>query len=260
MPIKIPILTCPEKNESGGATEGVAEKPLAEGTILPSPVFPARLKSAFFSHPVLEVAAALLGKRLVLRDTGGLRSGIIVETEAYVGSSDPAAHSYRKKTARNASMFGPPGTLYVYSIYGCYHCVNVSSTGDGCAVLLRALDPDNGLDAMRSARTNRKTGKVPDKDTHLCNGPSKICQALGITKMQDGIYTCDADATVWFEDVGWSVPPSEIVQCTRIGIEGAGPEAAGKPYRFYVLGNANVSKRDKETEIALKVRQAPRVS
>lgn len=216
-----------------------------------------RLSASFFGRPLLEVAANLLGKRLSVRDASGVRSGFIVETEAYAGSSDPAAHSYRKKTARNASMFGPPGTLYVYSIYGCYYCVNVSSTDDGCAVLLRALQPECGLDVMRSGRANPKTGKLPAKDVELCNGPSKMCQALGITKAQDGIDTCAMAATVWFEETNWRLARSDIVQCPRIGIEGAGPEAAAKPFRFYVYGNSFVSKRDKRAEAALAAQQDP---
>ncbi|XP_054066824.1 DNA-3-methyladenine glycosylase isoform X2 [Rissa tridactyla] len=174
--------------------------------------------------------------------------GRIVETEAYLGGEDEASHSKGgKQTQRNAAMFMKPGTLYVYQIYGIYFCVNVSSQGEGAAVLLRSLEPLQGLDAMRELRSaSRKGPTKPLKDWQLCNGPSKLCQALGIDKAFDQ-RDLTQDAAIWMVP-GHDLPgEQDVVATTRIGIGNTG-EWAQKPLRFYLRGNKFVSVVDKKME------------
>jgi DNA-3-methyladenine glycosylase len=173
------------------------------------------------------VARELLGKLLVHGD----RSGRIVETEAYLGAADPAAHSFRGPTPRNATMFGPAGHLYVYFSYGVHWCAN-ATCGEGLAVLFRALEPVSGLDAMFGSRPAAR------RERDLCSGPGKLTQALGIGKELDG-----ADLTagpVLVVDEGTPPPaPDGVVATTRVGIT----QAADEPWRFYVAGNPHVSRR-----------------
>ncbi|XP_007433930.1 DNA-3-methyladenine glycosylase [Python bivittatus] len=172
--------------------------------------------------------------------------GRIVETEAYLGGEDTASHSRGgRRTARNAAMFMQPGTLYVYQIYGIYFCMNVSSQGEGAAVLLRSLEPLQGLDAMRELRLARQRGGArPLKDWQLCNGPSKLCQALAIDRSFDQ-KDLACNSAVWLEP-RLEPPGDEVLICTtRIGISG---EWAQKPLRFYLQGNKCVSITDKKAE------------
>ena len=142
-----------------------------------------RLTRAFFARPCAEIAPDLLGCRLVHDFDGGRRvSGIIVEVEAYLGDgSDPGSHSHRGPTRRNAAMFGPPGRFYVYRSMGIHLCANVvcEPEGSGAAVLLRAVEPREGLEVMRRNRSGR-----PERD--LTNGPAKLTQAFGIRLEHDG--------------------------------------------------------------------------
>ncbi|XP_064633129.1 uncharacterized protein LOC135491288 isoform X2 [Lineus longissimus] len=220
-----------------------------------NPSFPSPLKTerineqAFYDKPCLDLAKDIIGKLLVRRlDSGERVSGLIVETEAYTGSDDIASHSYKGKTERNTAMFMDPGTAYVYFIYGSYSCMNISSRGDGAAVLLRALAPVEGVATMRMLRN--KKGKAQAKPTpvkDLCNGPSKFCMALDITKAAINKLDMMTSNDIWLEE-GVEVKDSDIVTSTRIGIDGAGKEAAAKPWRFYLQGNDSVSKRDKKAE------------
>ncbi|KAK7940504.1 hypothetical protein WMY93_003830 [Mugilogobius chulae] len=177
-------------------------------------------------------------------------AGEIVETEAYLGGEDKASHSAGgKRTERNTAMFMKPGTVYVYPIYGIYLCMNVSSEGEGAAVLLRSLEPLQGQSVMRQLRTaKRKNGAKQLKDKELCNGPSKLCQALDIPRCFDR-RNLASDPEVWLErDPNASQDNvSNIVSAARIGIESHG-EWAKKPLRYYILGHPCVSVRNKEAE------------
>ena len=138
----------------------------------------ALLPVAFFRRPAEIVAAELLGKVLISSVSGKVTGGIIVETEAYLGYDDPASHGYlHRRNARNAALFGPPGTWYVYLSYGMHWCANLVCQEEGLAsaVLLRALEPVQGLEIMRQRR-------VGVTDRELCSGPGKLCQALAITR------------------------------------------------------------------------------
>jgi DNA-3-methyladenine glycosylase len=179
-------------------------------------------------RPSTEVAPWLLGALLVV----GERVGRIVEVEAYLGPLDEASHAYRGPTRRNATMFGPAGHLYVYFTYGMHWCANVVTgrPGDGQAVLLRALEPVAGLDAMRAARPKAR------RDVDLCRGPARLCEALGITGELDGADLCRRSADrLWLARDG--AAPSPVVTGPRIGIT----KAVHHPWRFSVAGSRYVS-------------------
>uniref|UniRef100_M3YX98 DNA-3-methyladenine glycosylase n=1 Tax=Mustela putorius furo TaxID=9669 RepID=M3YX98_MUSPF len=210
----------------------------------------ARLGSEFFDQPAVALARAFLGQVLVRRlDDGTELRGRIVETEAYVGPEDEAAHSRGgRQTPRNRGMFMKPGTLYVYVIYGMYFCMNVSSRGDGACVLLRALEPLGGLETMRQLRNALRKGTVGRalKDRELCSGPSKLCQALAIDKSFDQ-RDLAADTAVWMEHSAPGTREPAVVAAARVGIGQAG-EWAQKPLRFYVRGSPWVSVVDRTAE------------
>jgi DNA-3-methyladenine glycosylase len=146
------------------------------------------LPRGFFERPVLEVASDLIGCAFLCDGVGGR----LVEVEAY-RSDDPASHSYRGRTARNAVMFGPAGHLYVYFTMGLHFCVNVvcGAEGEAAAVLLRALEPTAGLELMRARRGL-------DDPRRLCSGPAKLTRALGITRADDGASACEAGGRFGF--------------------------------------------------------------
>ncbi len=183
----------------------------------------------FYAGDPLQVGPLLLNKLLVR----GSRVGRIVEVEAYRGSEDPASHAYGGPGKRNATMFGPPGFLYVYFTYGMHWCANAvcGPDGTGHAVLLRALAPVSGLPAMRGARPPGTT------DRQLTNGPAKLCQALGITGAHDGSDLVTGKGSVTIRDDGVA-PPAVPGVSTRIGIT----KAADLPWRFWVPGDPHVSR------------------
>jgi DNA-3-methyladenine glycosylase len=175
------------------------------------------------------VGPALLGA--VVHGPNG--SGRIVEVEAYGGAEDAASHACRGVTPRTEPMFGPPGVLYVYFIYGMYHCANVVTgpAGDGQAVLIRAIEPNEVTEAMRTARPTIR------RDEDLTNGPGKLCAALGIDRSHDGLNLLHTDSSVRLV-IDEPVAPAEIETSTRIGIS----VAQERPWRWYLRDNAWVSK------------------
>jgi len=182
----------------------------------------------FFARPALQVAPDLLGKVLA-RYTGGVTiRGRIVEAEAYTGQTDPGSHAFRGCTPRTMVMFGPPGFLYVYFTYGMHYCMNVVTDVDGVAgaVLIRALEPLDGMDEM-----SRRRGERPD--LQLCNGPAKLCAALGVGRQENG---ADLEGSeIWLEDDGFIVNQVEVT--TRVGLS-AGDDL---PFRFFIAGSRFVS-------------------
>ncbi len=188
------------------------------------------LPQEFYARLTLIVARELLGHLLVVRHPEGWVGGRIVETEAYL-PDDPASHSYRGLTERNRSMFGAPGTAYVYLIYGVHWCFNIACEheGVGCAVLIRALEPTVGIEWMERHRGHRPR-------TQLCRGPGNLCRALGITRALDGESVLSGKVQVW---EGEPVPDECVGTSGRIGIR----LGAEKPWRFYVRGNPYVSGR-----------------
>ena len=195
-----------------------------------------RLDQKFFDQQCKELAVALLGTLLVRKVDGELLSGRIVETEAYLGIMDQAAHSYKgKRTSRNEAMFMKPGTCYVYSIYGIHHCVNISSCGEGAAVLIRALEPVDGVHKMRELRRN-----FAGKDIHLCKGPGNLCKALNISKEQNQQDLINSNE-IWLE-ADDTTCERQVSSSSRIGVDYAGLAWATKPLRFYITNSLAVSK------------------
>jgi len=192
---------------------------------------PRILASSFYERDTLRVAPELLGKSLVRVVGPGTMVGRIVEVEAYRGKDDPASHAFRGLTPRNAPMFGEPGHAYVYFTYGNHYCLNITTQklGTPGAVLLRAVQPVEGLRLMREFRRN-----VPDLE--LTNGPGKLTKALGIDKSLN-----EQDMTV--EGPLFVTDPGridfEIWRSTRVGIK----DGQDKRWRFYVYGNPCVSRR-----------------
>ncbi|KAL1475920.1 hypothetical protein MTO96_036932 [Rhipicephalus appendiculatus] len=197
-----------------------------------------RLSRRFYGVDCQVLAKRLLGKILVRRLADGtVLKCRVVETECYLGCDDQASHSYNgRRTERNEPMFMDPGTAYVYVAYGMYHCFNISSEGDGAAVLLRSAVPLQGVDLMRRLRgARRKDAGRKLKLFELCNGPSKLCLAMNITKETLNKEFLPDSQALWLERDGeGDVPPEEIVVSRRVGIEGAGRESAAKPLRFYL--------------------------
>lgn len=192
----------------------------------------------FFERPPEIVAPLLLGRLLVRKVKERILAGRIVEVEAYLGphnaTPDPAAHSHRGRTPRNAVLFGPAGYAYVYSIYGMYFCMNISceAVGQAGCVLLRALEPVDGLEAMA-----RNRGLDPDVDPRLLTGgPSRLCQALGLTRARhNGLDMLAANSPLQVREDGFRV--KECVATPRIGIR----HAVELPLRFHLEGHRCVS-------------------
>lgn len=195
-----------------------------------------RLPRAFYARDAITVARALLGQRLVHVDGGQRLAGLIVETEAYLGRSDKAAHSYRGRTERNASMWREGGHAYVYFIYGIHFCMNVVAgrEGDPVAVLLRALEPTEGVPTMHARRPAAR------RERDLCSGPGKLCEAMGIDRALDG-EDLVTSPRLFVERVRHRAHPSRSILVTpRIGV-GYAEEWAGEPLRFH-LRSPHVSK------------------
>ena len=186
----------------------------------------APLGAAFFDRDPAVVARELLGAELRVGDALGMVGGRIVETEAYLGPHDAACHAVAGRTPRTWHLFGAPGVAYVYRIYGMHWCVNAVTReeGFGSAVLIRALDPCAGIARMRARRPAARS------DSDLCNGPGKLCAALGIDRAHDGLLlTGESSITIVR---GSAVSDDDVVVGPRIGIT----KAVELPLRFWVRG------------------------
>jgi DNA-3-methyladenine glycosylase len=199
-----------------------------------------KLPRSFYDRPTLDVTRDLLGKVLVHRHRGVTTSGAIVEAEAYIGEDDPACHAAPGRTRRNEPLYGPPGFAYVYLNYGIHCLVNVVTEADGwpAAVLIRALDPIDGVDLMRRRRARVAKGRrtATSKALHdheLCRGPGNLTMAMGITLAENRLDLL-ADR-LFIEDRGLSV--GSIAWGPRVGIR----VATEHPWRAFIAGHPAVT-------------------
>jgi DNA-3-methyladenine glycosylase len=194
------------------------------------------IEQDFFQRPTLIVARELLGQWLVREIDGRRLSGLIVETEAYIGPHDSASHASRGRTARTEVMFGPPGYTYVYFVYGMHYMLNLVTELEGfpAAVLIRAVEPVEGLEIMRARRQRVKS------EFDLTNGPGKLCQALAIDKTLHN-WDVSLGQKLWLES-GNPLPDSLVATGPRIGIAYARPEDQRALRRFWLQGNPFVSR------------------
>jgi DNA-3-methyladenine glycosylase len=204
------------------------------------------LPREFYDRPTLVVARELLGKVLVHRAAGGVASGMIVETEAYIGEDDPACHAAPGPTKRNEPLYGPPGMAYVYLNYGIHSLVNAVTQreGDPAAVLIRALAPIDGIPLMVKRRGSEGRDVAV---AGLCRGPGNLTKALGITLAENRLDLCGerrpdgargsagAEGHLSIEDRGFAV--TEVAWGPRIGIR----VAVDRPWRCWIVGNPSVS-------------------
>jgi DNA-3-methyladenine glycosylase len=199
------------------------------------------LGRAFFNRDPRAVARELLGKLIVRRKGRNQLAGRIVEVEAYLGAGDLAAHAAAGNTARNSVLWGPPGHAYVYFIYGVHYCLNISCLPDGEAgcILIRALEPVNGIAAMAKARGLANPDLKSMRELRkLASGPGKLCEALGITRPRDNdkdMLSSRSDLQVMSD--GFRV--DEVAVTQRIGIT----KATELPLRYVIAGNHFVSKK-----------------
>ena len=206
-----------------------------------------------------DVARALIGGRLVRKDLSGVRVGRIVEVEAYIGADDLASHARFGRTKRNAVMFGPPGYAYLYLVYGMYDCLNVVTEPEGrpAALLLRAVEPLEGVDLMRRAREDwvatRRARQGPDRvararqrviassAAELASGPGLVCAAFSIGRADDGVDLCDPASPLRLELPPDGEPRLPVASGPRVGIGYAPEPWRSRPWRFWASGNASVS-------------------
>jgi len=210
-------------------------------------------RSGLVGGPV-EAARALLGRSIVRDDAAGRRVGRIVEVEAYGGPDDRASHARFGRTSRNAVMFGPPGFAYVYLVYGMYDCLNVVTGPEGtpAAVLIRAIEPLEGIDAMRidrvrlaAARRHAPRTSPPRVerlvDARIASGPGLVGAALGLDRSWTGIDLCDPRSPLRLEDPAGTVAGGRVIATPRIGIDYAGDPWSGVPWRLAIGGHPSVS-------------------
>ena len=196
---------------------------------------PVRLPRSFYRREPLEVARDLLGKVVVHRGRGGVSAGMIVEVEAYGGEDDPACHAASGLTARNAPLYGTPGIAYVYLNYGIHYLLNAVAgpAGFPAAVLIRALLPVAGIDAMRRRRRAGRRASSPVADDGLCRGPGNLSRALGVTLRHNRLDLCGE--RLFVEDRG--LPAGQVRWGPRIGIT----VGTTRPWRGCVAGCSAVS-------------------
>ena len=204
-----------------------------------------RLPRRFYDRETLTVAADLIGKVLVHRTKAGVAAGAIVETEAYIGESDPACHAAPGPTRRNEPLYGPPGVAYVYLNYGMHYLVNAvtESQGSPAAVLIRALEPLDGIALMQKRRA---AGRAAVPVAWLCRGPGNLTKALGISLAQNRLALTVPPLSI--ED--WGVSPGRLTWGPRIGIR----VGTDRPWRCWLAGHECVSGRRTNVEADLQVR------
>lgn len=198
----------------------------------------------FYARDAVSVARDLLGSVLIHESPVGTTAGRIVEVEAYRGPEDRAAHSFGgRRTARNETMYGPPGHAYVYFVYGMHYCVNVvtAAVDEPEAVLLRALEPIEGLELVRVRR--RAGARVPDHA--LARGPANLCCAMGIDRSHNGVDLLTGPLRI---ERSRPLPAARIAAAPRVGIAYAGAHAA-RPWRFYDVTSPAVSARPKTPSV-----------
>ena len=191
------------------------------------------LEKKFYLKDTIQTAQMLLGKLIVKKEKSGkITSGVIVETEAYLGTNDEACHAYKKNTGRSRFLFQDSGKSYVYFIYGNYYCFNVVTEGEsiGAAVLIRAVEPLDGVDIMKKRRHNIS------KPEYISNGPAKFCLAFGINKKHNELDLTNPESEIGIYNTGKR--NIEIMQSKRIGIV----KSANLPYRFFIKDNPYVTK------------------
>jgi DNA-3-methyladenine glycosylase len=223
-----------------------------------------RAPRSFFAVSARALARRLIGTRLVRVLPDGTRlAGIIVETEAYVGVRDRASHAYNaRRTERNEAMYAHPGTSYVYFTYGMHFCMNIACdrVNDPQAVLLRALDPVEGLDAMRELRLATRRADRRIRDHELCRGPGNLCKALGIDRAMNFLdMTDDRSLFIELANSPTGAAPIRVVRTPRIGL---GPKADGEwadaLLRYVVDGIPHVTPSPRQSRQRAKSVQAPR--
>lgn len=190
------------------------------------------LARSFYNRPTLTVARELIGARLVRILNGVKLVGLITETEAYISEKDLACHAKAGRTARTAVMYGEPGHAYVYFTYGNHWMLNAVTEREGvpAAVLIRAIQPIEGVEVMLERRNGRDTF-----------GPGKLCQALGITKSENGVDLTDESGGLWIES-GVKVPNSFVTKGPRVGLNNTPEPWLSKPWRFLVKGHVIASR------------------
>lgn len=204
---------------------------------MPSNQIDKKLSAKFYKEDPVKLAPKLLGKFIIRKFHSTFLIAKIVETEAYRGADDEAAHSYNGKTKRTEVMFKEGGYLYVYFTYGLHYCANVvcGKEGHGAAVLIRGVEPIENIKQMGINRFN-KNDLSKKELINLTNGPAKFCQAFGITKNENGLKLTE---NTIFLTKGSYLKKSEVIQTTRIGIT----RAVNFPWRFYIKNNPYVSKK-----------------
>jgi DNA-3-methyladenine glycosylase len=213
-------------------TDMTQHTPISESPAKLSP-----LARTFYERDPRTVARELLGKLLVRRDGPMYLAGRIVEAEAYLGAIDPGSHAYRGQTPRNAVLFGPPGHAYVYFIYGNHYCTNISCQPPGNGVLLRALEPVCGMEAMAALRgLTLDANPKPSQLRLLTSGPGRLSQALGITRERDNAKDlCSPESDLYIADDGYCC--AAIRATPRINVTSAPLDE----WRFVITGNRFVS-------------------
>jgi DNA-3-methyladenine glycosylase len=196
---------------------------------------PEQLPPEFYTRDTLALARDLLGKRMVRRFEGQRLAGYITEVEAYISEEDEACHANSGKTKRTAPMYGPPGHLYVYLIYGMYHCLNIVTEREGfpAAILVRALRPVEGQATIRRLRGPQHA------DRDLARGPGRLCEALAVDRSFNHACLYAEDARLWLEQAP-AVPADEIARSPRINVRGD-ERARTVRWRFYLRDSRWVS-------------------